>query len=296
MTPDENQSGDLHGQLVEKITDLEEASYRLDEVMDILFDSLKEHGFQPTKHLVNRRQHLSNTIQSVKVVTNRLDQQLGRFEELVRISALLTSSLELSDVLEDVMDTVVSLTGAERAYLMLYDEDDQMMVKAARNWNQETINASEVGLSHSVVNAAIEDRRPILTTNAQADTRFMDQESIVMQKLRSIICIPLILGDKPVGVLYADNRLQKGVFSEEIIPILTAFGNQAAIAIANAQLHGKVQNDLKEAKLQIQELQISIDENKVQREVTQITDTPYFKELAEAAKKMRRRQRNQGEQ
>ncbi len=293
MSETNNAGVDLHMQLMTRMTELEDASRRLDEVMDILFDSLKEHGFQPTKHLVNRRQHLNNTIQSVKVTSNRLDQQLQRFEELVRISALLTSSLELSDVLEDVMDTVVSLTGAERAYLMLYDEDGELTVRAARNWNQQTINESEVGLSQSVVDAAVSERRPILTTNAQADTRFMDQESIVMQKLRSILCIPAILGDKPVGVLYADNRLKKGVFTEEIIPILTAFGNQVAIAIANAQLHGKVQDDLQQAKMQIKELQINVDANKVEREVTQITETPYFKELAEAAKQMRSRQRQQ---
>jgi len=274
-----------------KLAQLLRASQQLDEVMDILFESLDEHGFKPTSHMVNRRERLNEVIKDMQDVGSRTMGQFASMRELVRISALLTSSLNLDEVLEDVMDTVVELTGAERAYLMLYDEDRELQVRAARNWDQETISKDEVGLSQSVVQAALEDQEYILTTNAQADHRFMDRESIIVQKLRSIICIPLILGGTPVGVLYADNRLQKGVFKQELVPILKAFGGQASIAIANAQFYQKVQDDLGKAKEQIRELQISVDEGKVKREVSSITETPYFQELVAAAREMRKRQR-----
>src|SRR5262249_7357971 len=55
--------------------------------------------------------------------------------------------------------------------------------------------------------------------------------------LRSILCIPLLLNREVVGVMYADNRIQQGIFSHERIPLLATFGTQAAMAIEKARLH-----------------------------------------------------------
>src|SRR6185295_2625979 len=99
-------------------------------------------------------------------------RQLDQLNELVRTSALITSSLELDTVLEEVLDTVNKLTGAERAYLMLYDEQSGLQIKTARNWDRQTIGEDEAHFSNSIVEAAMKDGLPIITTNAQTDERF----------------------------------------------------------------------------------------------------------------------------
>jgi GAF domain-containing protein len=213
-----------------------------------------------------------------------MDQQ----RELVRTTALITSSLELDQVLDEVMDTVIHLTGAERAYLMLRDrKTDELQIRSARNWDRESLSESDTVFSSSIVNAAIEQREPIVATNAADDTRFQAMKSVVQHGLRSVLCIPLSLREEIVGVLYADNRIEQGIFSNENIPLLTAFGTQAAIAIENARQFGRVKNDLKKVQSELQELKIQIDKHKVQQQVNEITDSDYFEKLTEAAREIR---------
>jgi transcriptional regulator with GAF, ATPase, and Fis domain len=76
--------------------------------------------------------------------------QVEQLSELVRITTLLTSTLEIDLVLEDVMDTVIDLTEAERAYLVLYDDQRELQVRAARNWDHERLTEDEINLSYSL--------------------------------------------------------------------------------------------------------------------------------------------------
>jgi nitrate/nitrite-specific signal transduction histidine kinase len=80
----------------------------------------------------------------------RISRQITRQEEerdnlsaLAGISQVVNSSLQLDDVLRIVMDTIVRLTGAERGFLMLKDKQGKLAIHIARNWEQETLDASE---------------------------------------------------------------------------------------------------------------------------------------------------------
>jgi GAF domain-containing protein len=146
-------------------------------------------------------------------------------------------------------------------------------------------------MSYSVINTALEDKKAILTVNALEDERFAQQASVLAHKLVSIICIPLLLGGTVVGVLYADNRQKPALFTNEFIPILTAFGTQAAIAIANAHLFRSVKNDLQKAKHVIQELSIKIDSDRLHDSVDEIVETDFFRELSDAARQLRKKRK-----
>jgi len=135
------------------------------------------------------------------------------------------------------MDSLIHLTGAERGCLMLLDEDGNLEIQKAQHFDQQSVAASDLELSHTVVQDAVEGGQPVLTTNAQLDPRFSEQESVTGYHLRSIVCVPLRVRGQVIGALYLDNRLRDGVFSEEDLPLLTTFANQAAIAIENARLY-----------------------------------------------------------
>lgn len=165
---------------------------------------------------------------------------------LTEISQVINSSLELDEVLRIVMDTIISLTGAERGFLMLKDEKGEMTVRIARNWEQESINPSEAVISRSVVQRVISEGQPVLTTNAQEDPRFGGQESIVAYNLRSILCVPLHAKGTLIGVIYTDNRVREGIFRETERDLLSAFANQASVAIENARLFSSLRRTLAE--------------------------------------------------
>ncbi|MCJ7724682.1 MAG: GAF domain-containing protein, partial [Anaerolineales bacterium] len=173
-----------------------------------------------------------------------LEEERSKMLALTNISQVINSSLELDEVLRIVMDTIIRLTNAERCYLMLRDEQGVMTTRIARNWEQESVNPSEYAISQTVIRRVIEKGQPVLSTNAQEDPRFRGQDSIVAYNVRSILCVPLIGKSILTGVIYADNRVQSGIFSIRERDLLIAFANQAAIAIENARLFTSLRHSL----------------------------------------------------
>jgi GAF domain-containing protein len=186
-------------------------------------------------------------------------------------------------VLEGVIDTVVALTGAERVYLMLRDKPtDELTMRTVRNRGADSSNYSK-----SVVDMVLAKKEVVITTNAMQDERFQVAESIVASGLRSIMCIPLILGGQVVGVLYADNRFKAGIFQPTLVPLLSAFATQAAIAIKNAKAFEEVKGDLAEARHEIEDLRIQIDKEAMQRQINEITESDYFQHLLNKVNEVR---------
>lgn len=247
----------------------------LSSLVRSLVQMMVSKGINPKVDTEGALATMQQSIEASNAWAKGTQQQLDQLQSLIQQSALITSSLELDRVLEGVIDTVVRLTGAERAYLMLRDKPgDDLTIRTARNWSPDSSN-----FSSSVVQAAIEHKEVIITTNAMQDERFHVAESIVASALRSILCIPLILGEQVVGVLYADSRLRAGIFQPTLVPLLTAFATQAAIAIQNAKAFAAVKDDLAQARHEIEELRIQIDKEAVQRQVNEITESDYFQHL-----------------
>jgi putative nucleotidyltransferase with HDIG domain len=96
------------------------------------------------------------------------------------------------------------------------------------------------GVINSVFAAVNADRAALilqeLSQDATADARYRAGDSIIQQKIRSVLCAPVATDDKVLGVLYADSRSMKGAFSESDLELLALIGNQAGVAIHRAQL------------------------------------------------------------
>ena len=158
---------------------------------------------------------------------------------LYYVTQLVNSSLDLDEVLNQVMDQIIRLTKAERAFLMLKNDAGELEFKIARHIDRETVEGSSFNISRTIVQRVAEQGNPIVTTNAQEDPRFRSQESVLSYSLRSILCVPLRVKEQITGVIYADNRLKAGIFGDRQRDLLTVFANQAAISIENARLHAK---------------------------------------------------------
>ncbi len=189
---------------------------------------------------------LESTLYQVSQQVIAVEDERSKLLALANTTQAVNSSLELDEVLQLVMDTIVRLTVAERGFLMLRDTQGQMVTRIARNWEQESINPNEFAISRTIIQRVIETGEPVLTTNAQEDPRFGGQESIVAYNLRSILCVPLQAKTELIGVIYADNRIRSGIFNEGERDLLKVFADQAAIAIENARLFASVRHTLDE--------------------------------------------------
>jgi adenylate cyclase len=190
--------------------------------------------------------NLERMLFQVSKQVNEVQEERSKLLALAGTTQAVNSSLDLDEVLQLVMDTIVRLTGAERGFLMLRDTQGEMITHVARNWEQESINPNEFAISRTIIKRVIDSGEAILTTNAQEDPRFGGQESIVVHNLRSILCVPLKAKAELIGVIYADNRIRSGIFREAERDLLTVFADQAAIAIENARLFASVRRTLGE--------------------------------------------------
>lgn len=155
---------------------------------------------------------------------------------LYEITRSLNSTLELDQVLEYVMDRVIQVTGAERGFLMLKNrETGEMEFCVARKINQTDLENPKSGVSTTIINHVRETHQPLLTDNAEA--QFGTQQSVVMMALRSILCVPIIVREEVIGLVYVDNRMHIGLFKQEHLELLMAFASQAGFAIENARLY-----------------------------------------------------------
>lgn len=178
---------------------------------------------------------LRDNLERLQPLVSAQEAENDRLRALANTGSVINSSLDLSTVLNEVMDTIIGLTDAERGFLMLKDEQGQLQFRTARNVDRESLDSSAFQVSRTVVDQVAASGEPVVTTNAQADPRFSAQESVVGYNLRSIVCVPLKLREVVTGVIYVDNRIRTGLFSERERDLLAAFANQAAIAIENAR-------------------------------------------------------------
>ena len=189
---------------------------------------------------------LTDGVTKIRQYVNVLDEERRSLRDLASIGQVINSTLELDEVLQVVMDTLIRLTGAERGFLMLRGADGELGLRVARNWEKGTIDASETAISSTVINRVVTTGVPILTTNAQEDPRFGGQQSVIAYNLRSILCVPLRVKSEITGVIYADNRIRSGLFTRSDLDLLAGFANQAAVAIENARLFDSVRRTLAE--------------------------------------------------
>jgi sigma-B regulation protein RsbU (phosphoserine phosphatase) len=175
---------------------------------------------------------------------------------LLEITRTITSSLEFDDVLNTVIDSIMRVMRAQRGFLMITDETTgDLRIQVARGVDGTDL-ASDESYSRTVVRQAVQMRQTLLTNNAQYD--FQSGQSVIMRGLRAILCAPMLVQDRLIGVVYVDTALRSGLFTESDQKLMDAVAGQAGVAIENARLYrvavekGRLERELQMAR-EIQE-------------------------------------------
>ncbi len=164
------------------------------------------------------------------------DRELAKLRTLGRVAETVNSSLELDVVLRSVLDTAVEVMKAERGFLMIANAEGALELTTTYGIDRATVEGDDMRPSQTTVRRVFETGEPVVTTDAQQDPRFNVNLSVRALRLRSIICVPLAIKARTIGVVYLDSRVAPGLFSPHDPDLLTAFANQAALAIENARL------------------------------------------------------------
>ncbi len=169
----------------------------------------------------------------LKQEINKLRNSNRELEIKYKISQLLHAELDHSKLLNLIIDKIMDILRAERGFIVKGDPDNfETMV--ARNITGEEPAESEGTVSRTVVRKVLESGGPVFANDAQDDSLLASSKSIVDLGLRSILCVPLLIGDRPYGAIYVENRSVASCFMDKDLELLQDLAELSASSIKNA--------------------------------------------------------------
>jgi adenylate cyclase len=173
-----------------------------------------------------------------------LRQDYERLRRAYELQEDIALELHLDSLLEKIFDYLFATLQVDRGVIMLYNEQNELVPRCIRKRDGSPVadeEEDEIAISKTILNKVIDDKSAVLSSDARVDSRFNAAESIIMQGIRSTMCVPLLAHDKLLGVIHLDNRMATGAFTEKDLSILQGLALQAAIAIENSFLVKRIE-------------------------------------------------------
>lgn len=170
--------------------------------------------------------------QPVAEVTN-MESLKADYEKLRvahELSQKLSVGTDLSELLQKIIDETFALIRADRAVILLNDKETNKLVPRFVRQKRE---GEEIRLSSSILEEVQNNKKAVLSSDAMVDERFKAAKSIIMQGIRSTMCVPLLFGDELLGAMHMDSMLTTNAFTEKDLQLFQGIATQAAIAIQN---------------------------------------------------------------
>lgn len=189
-------------------------------------------------------------------IVNSIEKEarLNLLEIVSKVGVTLLSDASLDDTLKRIMELVFEALPVEKGYLFLsnkemhaeknrriraradaFEGEVDLVCKVARDAKKE-LTGEEIKISRSIRDKVTKERTSVLTSDAAHDPRFQEMQSVVINQMRSIMAVPLVIGEKVMGMIYAENPYATSRFSQDDLLVLTTIASVAAIKIENARL------------------------------------------------------------
>lgn len=170
-----------------------------------------------------------------------LSESYLRLQTIYALGREICGTIEVERLLEAIIDAIRRLVPLERCLVASVDPPGK--VKILRSHNIEAGGDFDFWpVSRSIISKSLREGVSILSSDAIHDDRFSNIDSVNVQNIRSVICVPLGPGGSSTGVIYADSRVKCGCFSELDLYFLTALSHYIDVAVRNAKKLEEVKN------------------------------------------------------
>ena len=227
--------------------------------MDYLQPPLRSNDVQEAVgRAFERRRRIEEQVQlAARRDTKSLRNRVNGLEAIHKVGRQVTALLDLDNVLTEVVDAAVDLTGAEEGSLLLLDENTgELYMRAGRNFQEDFVRTFRLPIRDTLAGQVLRTGKPLLIdekTPQKIKTSYL---------VYTIIYVPLTVKERVIGVLEVDNRKTRNPFSEYHVALVTALADYASIAIENARLYSRTEverNKLETILTNIEEAVIVVD-------------------------------------
>ena len=166
-------------------------------------------------------------------------------DAILRFGTLINSSLHIEDVLEHAMKWAQEFMNAEAGSVYELDRPkNELFIRLARGDKKDSVRGIRVKVGEGIAGWVAQTARAVVSQDVSKDKRFSSKyDEKTGFKTRSVICVPLISRDEPIGVLQVINKKDGKPFSNSDFKLLTGMAQQVAIAMENAKLYQRLKED-----------------------------------------------------
>ena len=162
---------------------------------------------------------------------------------MVKASQAVSGEILLDRLIQTLMTLALEHAGAERGLLILLRGDVPQVAAEARTDHktvevmrrQETVSPDE--MPETMLRTVLRTRESVILDDAAAPNPFSADAYLRQQRVRSVLCLPLLKQAELIGLLYLENNLASHVFTPARIAVLELLASQAAISLENARLY-----------------------------------------------------------
>jgi adenylate cyclase len=180
------------------------------------------------------QEYLSNLARSNKVLF-----------VLYEISRNLNQIHDFNELLKEIMDLIFMVIDADYGFLVLASgpEGDNLIPVVVKHKTDPDKAPKEVKASRTLINKVIQGKVALLTSNAMADSRLDGARSVMIQQIKSAICVPLWRKDKVIGVIQLDSIRFDNQFTQDDLELLKAIGSQVSMIIEQSALNERIREE-----------------------------------------------------
>ncbi|MES0490157.1 MAG: GAF domain-containing SpoIIE family protein phosphatase [Leptospirales bacterium] len=199
---------------------------------------------------------------SLEALTNSLFDTRENLEnvklisEIIRVSKLINSTLDLQNLLEAIMESAKLVLKTEASSLMLIDEStNELYFQIITGAKEQELKEIRIPIGTGIAGIVAETKKPLIVNDAQSDDRVYKQaDKHAGFFTRNLIACPLMVRNRIIGVLEVINTTGRAEFSNEDLELFNTFSEQAAIAIHNRELIDSLKKSNKDLTKKLHEL------------------------------------------
>lgn len=170
------------------------------------------------------------------MVEKKTNSPKEKIEALSKISRAITSDLYLEDILKLIVTVTAEVMGSKICSLMLLDKNEkELVIRATQSVSEGYNKKPHIKLGEGVAGMVAKENRPISVLDVKEDKRYINREIAKKEGLCSLLCVPLSVKGKVIGVLNSYTS-EPHKFNATETAVLTTVANQAAMTIENTEL------------------------------------------------------------
>ncbi|MCC7491745.1 MAG: diguanylate cyclase [Fimbriimonadaceae bacterium] len=184
--------------------------------------------------LLTVAQYSAGAIRKERVFAS-LETSSMQISSLFEVGLAMSSETSLQKLFDVIVDSSARICGAERCSLMLVDKDGETLrMRAAIGIPPDIVAKAETKIGHGIAGSVAASGEPLFISNIEASGQFSRKNATDRYNNTSLVCVPIRVQDKVVGVINVNNKRSGAGFTENDLNLLTLLASQAAVAIGNA--------------------------------------------------------------